>query len=168
MKKLLILLALLALALPDSAHAGRLKQGMQELSINADFASRDVDGGLDFDLNTINVEYGMFVGKDLQVGGLLDYLDLPDIDVKLTTFAAEIKYHINSGADTIPYIGGLAGVTLIDAPPNDDTEVSIGFMVGVKHFTSNSASFNAQFRHLKAGDFTASDLTFGLSIYFMD
>ncbi len=169
MKKLLIVLALIALVLPASADAARLKKGMQELAVNADFASRDVDGGLDFDINTINIEYGVFTTEYLEIAGLLDYTDLPDIDVKLTSFMAEIKYHVSSGeADTIPYIGGLAGITFIDAPPNDDTEVSIGFLVGVKHFTSNSASINAQFKHVKAGDYTASDLTLGLSIYFVD
>lgn len=162
-----VIVLLIALLLPVTAGAERLSKDMSELGLSADFASRGVDGGMDFDVNSMFIDYGVFISRDLEVGGFMDYTDLNG-DVKFSTFAGEVKYHINqSGGDTIPFLGGLLGLTFIDIPGNDEMELSYGVLVGVKHFVSNSASINGQFRFMDSGDLSSSSLTFGLSVYFL-
>ena len=172
MKKLIIILALVALA--GTCHAGALDMDSQELGVK---------GLVDFDTLygtyvDLEVKYGYFWIDDLEFGGVVGFSDDNQLTMwKLGGFA---EYNFRIESPVIPYLGAALSFS--------DSEVTIGankegtgavvgdFGVGVKYFLVENVALDTDFVFSIASDdifpekdkITDTDLKWrlGLRFYF--
>ncbi len=173
MLRIVAVLAVMAAGLVFAAPGAwsAVQEGDAEVSIFGSVSTIDVEGSTS-DQITAQVLGGVFVTDEVEVGGSFltigTFSDAGDASVEIVNGFA--KLHFNPAEDTVPYVGGQAGVVSVTAGDFSDNGTSIGFMAGVKIFATEDLSYNIEFNWQETEifdvDATSTTLLVGVSVYF--
>lgn len=176
MKKLVVLFSMILLSSLLLAHTSfaAVEEGDKEISVFGALINQDTEGS---ETTTIflRLEGGVFISDNGQVGGAFNNISIfNSFDVTIQIFNGFYKYHFNPEEEVIPYVGGQAGLVLIEFDGESGSGISYGGMAGFKFFVTEDLSFNGEFNLLfttieVAGvdaDVTQTAFLAGMSYYF--
>lgn len=156
--KIIALLFTLSLfALP--AHAG-IEKGDKTVSIFGSLTSPSQGDDVLF----LQAAGGLFLSDTLEGQGTVSLIDSGPFTISTYGGNANL-YFPGRNPDFIPFVGGGLSISIIDAGPIDETEVGFNAQAGIKQFVNEDISINYQLQYVDAGDFDATILSVGFSIF---
>ena len=153
-----LLITLLGL-MSFSAQAG-IEKGDKTISIFGALTSPDQGDDFLF----LQAAGGLFLSDTLEAQGIVQLLDSGPVSV--SAFGANANlYFPGQNPDIFPYVGGGLTITILDAPPIDETELGFNVQAGIKQFVSEQVTINYQLQFVDAGDYEATIASIGFSIF---
>jgi len=145
--------------LPYSANAG-IEKGDKTVSIFGSLTSPS-DGD---DQLFLSAAGGLFLTDTLEGQAVVYLIDSGPFTI--SSYGTNANLYVPAkNPDLIPFVGGGLTITIIDAPPIDETELGFNVQGGIKQFINESVSINYQLQYVDAGDYDATILSVGFSIF---
>ena len=176
MKILVVLFSLILLSSPLLAGIAfaAVEEGDKEISVFGSLVNQDFESSETTTI-TLQLTGGLFISDNGQVGGSFTNISIfNSFDVTIQIFSGFYKHHFTPEKEVVPYVGGQAGLAMIDFGGESSSSISYGGMAGFKYFVSEDLSFNGEFNLLfttfeVAGvdvDVTQTSILAGMSYYF--
>jgi opacity protein-like surface antigen len=149
------------------------KTGDNELTLSGAFAFTSYE---DFDVTsfTVQTSYSRFLTDAISVGGALagTWMDVEGDTATAAAIDVNAKWHFNTSAELVPYIGPQVGLIMVDSEGYSDSVFSYGAFAGVKYFAKENvfvfAEYNFKMYSLDegGGDIMVNALLFGVGFVF--
>lgn len=157
-------LLLFVLTLSYTTHA-QVKRSLNEMNLAGSFNVLEIDGE-NFTSIRLNLRFGHFTSQRLQIGGLVDFVNLEGSDAfgELGGFVA-IHFPSSRRATTVPFISGELGHSF----GREDNGVLFGGSAGLKMFVNQGAAItvNGYYQKRTSGGSPANyGAAIGVSIFF--
>jgi opacity protein-like surface antigen len=169
----LLALAVLGIALLAAPASAAVKEGDKEISVYGSYQTIKVDLPDTPAINVITTQLsgGFFVSNAAQVGGSWIQQSTSNGETfTIRTIGGFFKYHFNTQATTVPYVGAQVGQSTVEALGESESATSYGPLGGIKFFLSENLSINPEasmtFTKILDVNVTITTLQIGMSYYF--
>ena len=167
MKKLLIIVAVMAVAVPTCF--GGVKKGEKTTSYYAGFSFTD-SGNSDNASLSGSGSYGYFLTDTAAVsvhGGGGYYVQSGESDARSIDIGGSLTYYWKTADDEIvPYVGWSLGVDFSDSGEDTERYLSIGIRTGLLKFLRENVAMDMGFSLRGSGETTRLSLGLGLMYFF--
>lgn len=147
---------------------GAVQKGLWEVNLSGSYSSMDA-GSVDLDLALATGSAGYFVTNNIEVSGMLTYMNADVLGEDLTALllGTAVDFHLNTDSAFVPFVG--AAIYYADAEVEglgSDDDWAWEARAGIKQFVAENVAINYQVSYIDFDKLEMDGITVSLGISF--
>ena len=148
---------------------GAVQEGLWEVNVSGSYSSMDVQT-VDLDMALFSGSAGYFVTNNIQVGGMLTYMNAEVLGEDLTAvmLGTAADYHFNTQSTFVPFVGAAFYYVDVDVDGlGSDNDWAWEARAGVKQFVAENVAITYKLAYMDFDELEMDGITVSLGLSFL-